>query len=567
MTRTLAVSLANRRHLLLGALCVVVAVLFAGKGLGDESYVYTHGDSPRYMMNAMYILDVLRDRPFGSLDIFRDYSTLYYARYPALSLGHHAPLTSVLEVPFLALMGPTVTAARMPIILSFGVCALFLYLLVADLSDEWSGLLAGLVLASSPGLVELSQGVMSEAPSLALSLVAAYALHRFCVTERRTLLVAFAVSATLSVWAKQNGIVAFPAFAAYACARLGWRRLLHRDLLATLLAVSVLSGVFVAATAAVGSGNVRQATFVVRAAVGDAQMPPGVARRAVILRTVPILRSLPYQLASQMTGGMATLGVVGLVLLVLRRRPEAWLFGVWTLSTLAFICVVTRQQEIWRYGIYWVPALAAGAGLLCSTGPWRPRVAAVVIGVLLVQLSVASRWTIQSLGGYEEAARFVVEQPRGSTVMFSGDIDTGYFIFYLRKHDTARRQIVLRSDKIFTVSDMKSVAAMNRVDSPDQIGPTLQQLGVGYVVIEDRPSESAVQEWLRAELRGADYIERRRLPIRTTDYRLRGTDLVVYEVKNPHTPGADARLDLRLPIVSRQLDVPLADLLGRKYLR
>ena len=142
-----------------------------------------------------------------------------------------------------------------------------------------------------------------------------------------------------------------------------------------------------------------------------------------------------------------------------------------------------------------------------------------------------------------------------------------FFIFFVRKHDAQRRQIVLRSDKIFTVSDMRRIDALDLIEAQDQVGPTLRRLGVGYVVIEDQPSRARVLEWLRAELQHGPYVERLRVPIGTTDRRLQGVDLVVYEVPGAVRAEPDARLDLRLPIVSRQLDVPLDDLIARKHLR
>ncbi len=112
MTGPVGTTVSTRRRWALAALCVSIAMVLAGRGLGDEAFLSTHGDPPRYMMNAMFILDLVRDWPFESFDALREYATLYYARYPALSLGHHPPLISILQVPFLAVLGPSVTALR-----------------------------------------------------------------------------------------------------------------------------------------------------------------------------------------------------------------------------------------------------------------------------------------------------------------------------------------------------------------------------------------------------------------------------------------------------------------------
>ena len=106
--------------------------------------------------------------------------------------------------------------------------------------------------------------------------------------------------------------------------------------------------------------------------------------------------------------------------------------------------------------------------------------------------------------------------------MFSGDIDTGFFTFFIRKHDPARRLVVLRSDKVLTTSRMALPSVEDRIDRPEQIYDVLKTFGTRFVVIEDQPSRSHVMEWLRSELHTPQFKERRRIPIGTTDPRLRG---------------------------------------------
>lgn len=576
---------ASTRRWVLAAICVLAAVLFTARGLGSESFVSTHGDPPRYMMNAMFILDLLRDRPFESLDALREWATLYYARYPALSLGHHPPLISLLQVPFLAVFGPSITVVRIPLILVFAAGVLFLFLLVSDLYDEWAGAVAGLVMAASPSLVYETQAVLSDSVAVALSVMAAYCLHRFCQVERRSLLVWFAVTAVASVLAKPNAVVAFPAFLAWAWVRLGWRRLLRRDVLITGSVVTVLVGVFLAVTMAISSFNLLRSTQLIRRAVTGRAVapavtvatPPGVERTAPRQAQITPLRTLgrvlaftPFSLSVQLTAGVALVGVGGLLLLVLRREREAWLFGIWALSAYVFVVLLTQRVEMERYGAYWLPSLAAGAGWL-TTRVWRDGRARLLVGgivtcALLFEMSAAARVQVHGLSGYEEAARYVLEHPRGSTVMFSGDFDTGFFVFFTRKHDPGRRAIVLRSDKIFTVSGMRKLALQDLIDSPESIATTFAQLGTGYIVVEDQPSRSKVLEWLRQEVHSDRYIERLRVPIDTRDSRLQHTDVVVYEPRVVSPPAPGARLDLRLPIISQQFDVPLADLIARKRL-
>jgi hypothetical protein len=191
--------------------------------------------------------------------------------------------------------------------------------------------------------------------------------------------------------------------------------------------------------------------------------------------------------------------------------------------------------------------------------------ATMTVGVVM-QASEMGRYSTHA-GGYEEAARFVLASNPGPTVLFSGDVDTGYFAFFVRKHDPARRLIVLRSDKVYTTSYMRAPSVEDRIQEPDQIYDALHDFGTRYVVIEDRASESRVLEWLRQELKTPRFVERRRIPIRTTDPSLRGTSLAIYELRDATPPNPDAVLSLGLPIVGRSLTVNLGDLIARKLLR
>ncbi len=175
------------------------------------------------------------DRPFGSLAELVEYTQLYYARYPALSLGHHPPLLSVVEAPVFGVFGISMASARLVILIFFVAAVAFLYLLVSDICGPLAGLIAAAFYATSPSVVIAARSVLSETPALALVIVSAYCLQRFCATGRRRFLVAFVLASTLSLYAKQLTIFVFPAFLGTALASLGIRRFLKRDILLAVL--------------------------------------------------------------------------------------------------------------------------------------------------------------------------------------------------------------------------------------------------------------------------------------------------------------------------------------------
>ncbi|HUU34906.1 MAG TPA: glycosyltransferase family 39 protein, partial [Vicinamibacterales bacterium] len=544
----------GRARLLLCA-CAALALLLGGVRFGDESYVSLQGDMPRHLMNGVFFRDALYDLPFGSIGEAAEYARYYYARYPALSIGHHPFLIALAEAPLYAVFGVSVTTARVVSLTFFVIGVLYLYKLVSELFDPWAGAAAAAVYASSAQLVDLAQAVMTETSALALLVVAAYYSHRFAVTGRSRAIVMATLLAAGSVWAKQLAVVALPGLVVHVWWRVGWRRLLRADVVGATLLSAVVVAPLVPITLMLSPFNVGHA-------VGAAMSINQAGRLAY---TAGLLGEA---FRMHFSWPVLALSAAGFVLLLVRRPALALTVLVWVASTLVFVGVVGNQDAV-RYSIYWIPPLALCFGALASRAV-GPR--SVVVGVLLlvaIATQVAASSTIRQAGahGYEEAAEYVVANPRGSTVMFAGDVDTGFFTFFVRKHDSARAAIVIRADKVLTTSMMDKVAAEDRISDPAQIADIVRRFGVGYVVVEDRPSASKVQNWLLDDLKSARYVERLRVPTGSTDPRLRNISVVVYEVSGATSAAADARLEIKLPLVSQQIDISLSDLIARKYLR
>jgi len=540
----------TRSRIGLAAVCLA-AVVIGSPGLTSEAAVTLHGDMPKYLMNGVYMLDVLGDRPFHSFDEFVEYTQLYYARYPALTLGHHPPLLSAMLAPMFAVFGVSVVSARLLVFVTFVGAVGLLYALVKELYGSMAALAAGLFLATSPLVVLLGRSVLSEMPALALVLTSAYCLQRFTATERRSALVGFAAAVSLGLYAKQLTVFVLPAYAVAAVASLGVRRMLRRDVAFAAAAIAIASLPLVPMTLMLSASNVAWTLMSAQNAYRD---PFGVLWKG---------------LSAQLTVPVLLLATVGLSRAVIQRDRRSAFFIVWALSVIAGVAIAGRAEPS-RYGVFAVPALCVLAATNVTgfrARSWAAAGTAVSVLACSYQAIAAVDVSLEGAGGYEEAAQFVLASKPGPTVMFSGDIDTGFFTFFVRKHDPDRQLVVLRSDKVFTTSRMDDVGYQDRIKTPDEIYLTLQELGTRYVVIEDRPSRSVVLELFQKELRSSKFVERWRQPIETTDRRLQGTSLVVYEYLGAGEPDPDAELSMDLPIAGRSLVVRLSDLIQRKYLR
>jgi hypothetical protein len=556
-TRSVSASVAAVLRVRAGliAACVLAAAL-GSIGLTNEGSIPASGDPPRHIMNGVYLLDVLRDRPFSSPSTFLEHARLYYARYPALSLGHHPPLLAVAEVPMFAIFGVSIASAKLATLLAFVAATAFLYLVAADFYGGTVALLAAAFFVTSRYVLLLSRSVDSEVPALALLMAAAWFLRRFCTAERRRDLVGFGFAAVLGLYAKQLTAFVFPAFLLYAVATMGWKRLLKRDVLVAIAAIVILALPLVALTIVMSPANV---TFAVDALLR--KDVPG----AHYMSVVQVIRRA---MKPQLTVPILLLAMAGIGRAIVVKDRRSLLFAAWAVSVLVGVLTVAPYEPE-RYGIYWVPALCTlAASVVAGGGSGIRRLVFIALLALLAGYQALSAEPFHPAGaeGYEEAARFVVDSNPGPTVMFNGDVDTGLFSFFIRKHNPQRDLVVLLADKVLTTSLMGRVSVEDRIHSADEIYGILRTFGTRYIVTEDRPSKSRVLEWLRAELRSEKFVERRRIRIRTSDRALKDTDLVVYEYVDAVPPNPDAVLTLHVPLVKQSVSVPLSDLTSRKYL-
>jgi hypothetical protein len=531
---------------LLLAVALVLAAVVALRGITDEAAVSLQGDMPRYLMDGVFLRDLLVTPHGWSFEALLGFAQHYYVQYPALSVGHHPPLLPALIVPVFAVFGVSVAAARLVVVGCFLLSIRLLFSLVRRLYDRTTAGWACLLFATMPYLAEFGQSVLSEMTAIACVLAAMNALLRFRQTARPRDYFLFVVLAVLSLAARQLALFVFPAYAVILLQDHGWRQLRQpRILLPTTIGVGLLVAVGFA-TLVFSPFNVDVIRGVLTGTLGNAS--------AVHLLTIIAHEQLRVALLMLVPAGLAWA--------LITRDRHAVIPVVWIGTVLLGVVFVTGAIEPARYSVLAVPAYCILGASLWARAVRQPSRAIVTTALL-----AAAGW--QGVGalatrpvgahGYEQAAAYVVEHSQAPTVLFSGVVDTGYFVFFVRKHDPAHRLVVLRSDKMLTTSNMGHLSVEDRISNPAQIYDVLREFGTRYVVIEDIASYSKVLNWLRDELHTPRFAERQRYPIDTRDRRLRGADLVVYEYLEATPPAADAQIDVRLPVVSREIRVPLSD--------
>ncbi len=528
------------------SLALVLSAIIGLRGITDEAAVSLQGDMPRYLMDGVFLRDTLTASHGWSLRGLLDFAQHYYVQYPAISIGHHPPLLPMMLAPAFAVLGISVEAGRFVIVASFLLSVIMLYTFVRRLYDSATAGWTCLLFATMPYLASFGQSVLSEMVAIAMVLATMNVLLRFREAGRLRDYVLMMICIAASLAARQLAIFLIPAYVVFVLHDNGWRRLVHRRILIPTVVTAAGLAIIAIATLALSPFNVALVRGVLTASAHGPDW-------------LPLLQIIARE---QLNPWLLTLAAGGVVWSVVARDRRVIYALVWITSVLAGVVFVTGPLEPPRYSILAVPAYCLAAASLWAR--IRNRTALVAVSAALVMTigwQSAAALAVRPVGahGYEEAALYVTSNGEAPTVLYTGIVDTGYFVFFVRKHDLAQRLVVLRSDKIFTTSQMQHLSVENRISNPSEIYAALKKYGTRYVVIEDMPSGDRVIDWLRDEAHGPHFAERRRFPIRSSDRRLRNADLVVYEYLDATPPAAGAEIDVKLPVVGREIRLPLSD--------
>jgi hypothetical protein len=497
-------------------------------------------------MNGAFLYDLWRSAPGWHPADLLNYSERYYARYPALSLGHHMPLLPVALMPFYALFGVSVFSARLAILTFFGVAIVLLYRLVTRIYDPTVAGWACLLFVTSPIIGSFSQRALSEMPAITLILAALNLIVRFRKTGRLRDYLLVIGAAAASLMSRPTAAYMLPAYGVFLVAEGGSSRFKQRGILiATLLAgaliVAAVLGIMVASP--------------FNAAVVGHVLMRGVERSAFRAVLHTLTRERP----------LAVVALCGVAAALVNRDRRIVPVLIWIVSVLSCVVMLTGEIEAGRYSVLAVPAVCIVAASLAASVRGRScRQAAAALLLIAAALQLRTSWArpLLETPGYEAAARYVVSRQSAPTVLYSAAVDTGYFVFFVRKHDPGRRLVVLRSDKLLTTSLMAQLNVEDLIRGPADVYPILRRYGTRFIVIEDRPSGSVALEWLREALLTDRFIERRRFPIGDGAAELRGVSLVVYEYRDAGEPEPGVMLDLNLPLAGMRIRVALSDLDG-----
>ena len=533
-----------RSSIYIAIICIVIITL-SMKGITDEGTVSLNGDMPRHMMNGVYFYDLIRNMPFTH---FLEYTFEYYARYPALSLGHHPLLLGVAEVPFYALFGVSVFSARLTIIFFMIIAGLVWFLLIKEIYDKEVAFVSSLLFITTPFIVDYSRIVMCEVPTLALIIVTVYLFYKYCKLSKKRYAVAFIASFVLSLFSKQTAVFMVPLFLIYYLLTKDVRRLLTKKVIISCIIITLLILPLILVTLKFSQLNVGWIKETIFSNIG-------LNRLSDPLKTI-------WQ--NHFTFPVLILSLIGICLSIFKRDKRAIVFILWI--TCFYLMITLLGVQAPRYSIYWIPPFSLFAATVFNVfcfRLWKILFSIILIIIVTYQFTIVSQKELEYAKGYEEAARYVIDNRKGASVLFSSKVDTGYFIFFTRKLAPWKEMVILRADKLLVTSQMRTIIE-ERIAKREDIYEILQDFGTGYVVIEEKEYRSPPLRWLMEEVKSDKFILRKSIPMRSNNHRLNDVELGIYEYKGYTQPKRGKILRMNIPLMGDSISVKFDDLLHNR---
>lgn len=511
---------------------VTIFVLLFTRGI-------THGDAwfadaSRHAMNGVYFLDLVKNMPFADL---WQYTVDYYARFPALSLGYHPPFFPLVETLVFAIGGVSFTSARVAVLI-FGLAGLiYWYRLIALLYEESIAFFSSLLFITTPLIIQWARLPMLELPTLSMIIFTSFAFFKYLKTEKIGYLYVFLIFLGLTVMTKQTAGFIFPVF--FFCLFLE-KNYQHFKRKAALIPILILVGIGLAAilmTLKLGGANLDQVFM--NASGSNGNVLPRFSIHNLVF--------YPLKLVEIITLPVIMLSTLSLI--TLKDTKANYFFILWIVCGYLFMTFI-GVKEI-RYVYFLVPPFFVLVFRFLTKLKVRKINVGLIIAILLSSASLikAFQLTPTYIIGFEEAAKYTAQNPKGDAILVNVYFD-GNYIFNYRKHANGDNKILLRSDQLFRGDETAA-----------QVWEMLQNLGVKYIISETTqhtvyPQLGLVRNYLEADA----YKLIKKIPIESNLKKYKNESILIYELKG-NSELRIKNLDFDGWRLGRRLSVPTERLL------
>ena len=387
---------------------------------------------------------------------------------------------------------------------------------------------------------------MSEIFSLSFIILTVYIFLRYYKSDKNQYAFTFSVLLIMSICARYTSIFMIPIFLCYLILQKNLKKLTNKNMIIVYILVVVLLFPIILVILKFSQTNVQWV------------MHNNISSSIEFSKMTYHLKSLwSYHL----THPVLIMSLCTIVVLIYKRDKRAVFFLLWIVGFYIQITCTPAQDP--RYSLYWIPAFCLFPAVIIDFSPvrsWRMLTSIALLAVVFYQFVVSYQLEPEYVHGYEQAARYVVEQSNGETILFSSNVDTGFFIFFVRKYDPNKNFIVLRADKILSTSLLNRIVE-DRITSREQIYDIINDFGVKTIVVEDKVYASYALEMLREELKSENFLLLKNVNIRSNNVLKNNYNLSIYEYKRHKNPRIGKELHMNIPLMRGSIKINFDELL------
>jgi hypothetical protein len=529
--------------------CALLVLLCGSwlRGIG-RGEVHLMADETRHALNGVFVLDLVRDHPWSWP---LQYSFQYYGKYPAIAIGHWPPAFYGVEAAFYWVFGLAPWVSRLAVLPFAILAAVSWYRIVrchAPPELAWS---STIIYACLPSIFLYQQATMLEIPTLALCLAAIYCWLRTLHTERPAWIYGTAFFSAWALLTKQTALFLGPLFLLHLVVERKWLLLRSKHLYIALTAAG-------AAVVPWYLTALRLHPTAMSQAIGDLRSVRHPHSFLTELNYYPA--SLPEELGIP----LLILSVVGILLALVsfRNRPAVRLMLIWIASCYLSLSFLADKSP--RYIQPWLLPFV----FFAVSGVWqllsRRRALAVtaLAGIAAAFYVPSLTYERPYLQGCAEAAHFLAGQPDSDLLFYNGVLN-GDFIYQVRKYDPDKRRMVLRERVVNGGAITRALGRPADPPTPADIQEMLLALGVGYAVVDTGGFSKESAQIARA-LQSDRFVLVKELTVRSNDYRVAGTKLLIYRPKLASLSPL-RQVEVPMPSLPHSLRLSISELSGHPW--
>ena len=521
-------------------LCLISLISLAISLPGSFSSGPNWPDGQRYTFNGILLHDMVRD---GAVFHPYEYSVRFYTQYPATNLPYGPPFFALVFAAAFSLFGISFFVTRCVVAVYTLCAALTIWYLIYHINrNYWHAVLAVTAFLFNPLTGIYSRDITPELAIAFYSFLTIFFFYNYVEYKKKHFGIYAALAFSLGYLTKPYIIPLGMALVLYAIIRRKLYIMYKRE---SLLALVITAGLIAPSTMLAFKYATNE--------LGGKTIPSIDVNLLLAYPTIAI-KCLPI-----LTAG----ATIGFIIGLLKKDNLTLLCLLWTFCCYFFFTFYFSEYQDRKYFFTFVPSLIVPFVATIDRAYFLLKKFGMEMVIVLV-LIVFFSYSILSarvlyVRGYEEAGKYVAENPHGKSVLFYGRYD-GTFMMGVRRVIPKAGPHVLRGDRLLAVRVSYGKAKQRiSVESSDDIISLLNKYRTGYVVVELEPAlEKDFPEYkiLIRTLANPDLFRQvAKFPIKTNWNTFVGHQLLIYRFSFDETVDTAEKLEVPVPTLGKELEI------------